>query len=40
MPWAIIKKEEYPEIFDHIFQGFGAFYFLIDLEIPQLLGQV
>ena len=25
MPWAILKKEEYPEIFDNIFEGFLAF---------------
>ena len=39
MPWAIVKKEEYPEIFDHIFQGFGAFYFLIDQPLPELEGK-
>jgi phosphatidylserine decarboxylase precursor len=39
MPWAIIKKEAYPEIFDHIFQGFGAFYFLIDQPLPELEGK-
>ncbi len=38
MPWAIIKKEEYPEIFDHILQGFSAFYFLIDQPLPELEG--
>jgi len=36
MPWAIVKKEEYPEIFDHIFQGFCTFYFLIDQPLPEL----
>lgn len=36
MPWAIIKKEEYPEIFDNIFQGLCAFYFLIDQPLPEL----
>lgn len=39
MPWAIVKKEEYPEIFDHIFQGFCAFYFLIDQPLPELEGK-
>ncbi|MEM6379360.1 MAG: phosphatidylserine decarboxylase [Bacteroidota bacterium] len=39
MPWAVIKKEEYPEIFDHIFQSFGAFYFLIDQPLPELEGK-
>ncbi|MCO5723886.1 phosphatidylserine decarboxylase [Robiginitalea marina] len=36
MPWAIVKKEEYPEIFDNIFQGFCTFYFLIDQPLPEL----
>ena len=39
MPWAVVKKEEYPEIFDHIFQGFCAFYFLIDQPLPELEGK-
>ncbi|SFR55299.1 phosphatidylserine decarboxylase precursor [Robiginitalea myxolifaciens] len=39
MPWAIVKKEEYPEIFDNIFQGLCAFYFLIDQPLPELEGQ-
>jgi phosphatidylserine decarboxylase precursor len=38
MPWAIVKKEEYPAIFDNIFQGLGAFYFLIDQPLPELEG--
>lgn len=38
MPWAIIKKEEYPEIFNNIFQGMCAFYFLIDQPLPELEG--
>lgn len=36
MPWAIVKKEGYPEIFDNIFQGFCTFYFLIDQPLPEL----
>ncbi|WP_424961111.1 phosphatidylserine decarboxylase [Ekhidna sp.] len=36
MPWALLKKEEYPEIFDNIFQGLCAFYFLIDQPLPEL----
>ncbi len=37
VPWAITKKkEDYPEIFDNIFQGICAFYFLIDQPIPEL----
>lgn len=39
MPWAIVKKEEYPEIFDNIFQGLCAFYFLIDQPLPELKGK-
>ena len=30
MPWTLLKKEEYPEIFDNTFQSLCAFYFLID----------
>ncbi len=36
MPWALLKKEEYPKIFDNIFQSLCAFYFLIDQPLPQL----
>lgn len=39
MPWALMKKEEYPEIFDNIFQGLCAFYFLIDQPLPELEGK-
>ena len=39
MPWAIIEKETYPEIFDNIFQGFCVFYFLIDQPLPELEGK-
>ena len=39
MPWAILKKEEYPEIFDNIFEGFLAFYSLIDQPLPELQGK-
>lgn len=39
MPWALIKKESYPEIFDHIFQGIVYFYFLIDQPLPELEGK-
>lgn len=38
MPWAIVKKDDYPEIFDNIFQGLCAFYFLIDQPLPELEG--
>jgi len=36
MPWALLKREEYPEIFDNIFQSLCAFYFLIDQPLPEL----
>lgn len=36
MPWALMKKNEYPEIFNNIFQGLCAFYFLIDQPLPEL----
>ncbi|MGB5653079.1 MAG: phosphatidylserine decarboxylase [Robiginitalea sp.] len=39
MPWALLEKETYPEIFDNIFQGFCVFYFLIDQPLPELEGK-
>lgn len=39
MPWTLLKKEEYPEIFDNTFQGLCAFYFIIDQPLPQLEGR-
>lgn len=39
MPWAIVKKDAYPEIFDNIFQGLCAFYFLIDQPLSELEGK-
>lgn len=39
MPWALLKKAEYPEIFDNIFQSLVYFYFLIDQPLPVLEGQ-
>ena len=39
LPWAIVQKEEYPEIFDNIFQGLCAFYFLIDQPLDELEGK-
>ncbi len=39
MPWALLNKPEYPEIFDNIFQSFGSFYFLIDQPLPELEGK-
>ncbi len=39
MPWALMKKDEYPEIFDNIFQSLACFYFLIDQPLPELEGK-
>jgi len=39
MPWALMKKNEYPEIFDNIFQSLGCFYFLIDQPLTELEGK-
>lgn len=39
MPWALLQKDEYPEIFDNIFQSLCYFYFLIDQPLPQLEGK-
>ncbi|MBC2838573.1 phosphatidylserine decarboxylase [Robiginitalea sp. SC105] len=39
MPWALIKKPDYPEIFDHMFQSLGSFYFLLDQPLPELEGK-
>lgn len=39
MPWALLKKEEYPEIFDNTFQSLCAFYFLIEQPLPELEGK-
>ena len=39
MPWALLRKSEYPEIFDNIFQSIVYFYFLIDQPLPELEGK-
>ncbi|MCX2718124.1 phosphatidylserine decarboxylase [Lentiprolixibacter aurantiacus] len=39
MPWALLQKEEYPEIFDNIFQSLCAFYFLVDQPLAELEGK-
>lgn len=39
MPWTLLKKEEYPEIFDNTFQSLCYFYFLIDQPLPELEGK-
>lgn len=39
MPWALLKKGEYPEIFDNIFQSLCTFYFIVDQPLPELEGR-
>lgn len=39
MPWALLKKDEYPEIFDNTFQSLVYFYFLIDQPLTELEGR-
>jgi len=39
MPWTLLKKSEYPEIYDHILQSVVYFYFLIDQPLPELEGK-
>ena len=38
MPWALTAKEEYPEIFDNMFQSIILFYYLVDQPLPELEG--
>ena len=38
MPWSLIKKSEYPEIFDNTFQSLSCFYWLIDQPLNELNG--
>jgi hypothetical protein len=38
MPWALLKKSEYPEIFDNTFQSLCYFYFLIDQPLSSTPG--
>jgi hypothetical protein len=39
MPWTLLKKPEYPEIFDNTFQSICYFYFLIDQPLTALEGK-
>jgi len=39
MPWALLKKSAYPEIFDNTFQSLCYFYFLIDQPLTELEGK-
>jgi phosphatidylserine decarboxylase len=39
MPWALLKKSEYPEIYDHTQQSLRYFYFLIEQRLTELEGQ-
>jgi len=36
MPWALLKKENYPEIFDNTFQSLIYFHYLVDQPLPEL----
>ncbi len=39
MPWTLLKKSEYSEIFDNMFQSICYFYFLIDQPLIELEGK-
>lgn len=39
MPWALLRKPEYPEIYDNIFQSLVYFNFLIEQPLPELEGK-
>ncbi len=39
MPWALVKKPDYPEIFNNMFQSLLYFYFLLDQPLPELEGK-
>jgi phosphatidylserine decarboxylase len=39
MPWALLNKKEYPEIYNNIFQSLCYFYFLIDQPLTELEGK-
>jgi phosphatidylserine decarboxylase precursor len=39
MPWELLKKEEYPEIFNNLFQSICYFYFLVDQPLSELEGK-
>lgn len=39
MPWALLNKAEYPEIYLNTRQSFGCFYFLIDQPLSDLEGK-
>ena len=39
LPWTLIKKSDYPEIFSNMFQSLLYFYFLLDQPLPELEGK-
>ncbi len=39
MPWTLLKKDNYPEIFNNTFQSMCYFYFLIDQPLVELEGK-
>ncbi len=39
MPWALLNKPGYPEIYDNIIQSLNYFYFLVDQPLSELEGK-
>jgi phosphatidylserine decarboxylase len=39
MPWALVKKTDYPDIFSNMFQSLLYFHFLLDQPLPELQGK-
>lgn len=39
MPWALLRKPEYPGIYDNIYQSLVYFHFLIEQPLPELEGK-
>ncbi len=39
MPWTVIQKPEYADIFSNMFQGLLYFHFLLDQPLPELEGK-
>tara|TARA_R110002110_G_scaffold96839_1_gene249032 strand:- start:1228 stop:2541 length:1314 start_codon:yes stop_codon:yes gene_type:complete len=39
MPWALLKKPDYPEIYDNIYQSLVYFHFLVEQPLPELEGK-
>ena len=39
MPWAVVKKPEYEDIFSNMFQSLLYFHYLLDQPLPELEGK-